>query len=271
MHAGKQEPKRRGESPYHSRAVTRALRILKSFSPDDYELSIADLHDRLGIPKSTLVRLLQCMADEGFIEYDSETSKYRLGIKLFELGSLYERTRIMNIGALARPYMEELVNAYRLSANLAIRESDEIVYIAVVEPTGALRMAYSVGDRFGLHHTALGKVLLAFLNEEARRSLVERLGFEELTPNTISSEGEFLEELAWVRDHGYALDEEESLPGQRCIAAPIRNAERVMAALSVSGSTLAIPVGSIEEIAADLTEKARLISLRLGWEPSEAD
>ena len=72
---------RRGESTYHTRAVSRALQILSCFSVKDFELSVGDLHDKLGVHKSTLVRLLQSLAEEGFIEQNPLTDKYRLGIK----------------------------------------------------------------------------------------------------------------------------------------------------------------------------------------------
>lgn len=262
------ETKRRGESPYHSRAVSRALNILKSFTVDDFELSIADLHDRLGIPKSTLVRLLLCMADEGFIEHNEQTSKYRLGVKLFELGSLYERTRVMNVRMLARPHMQELVDRYRLSSNLAIRDSAEIVYIGVAEPVGTqMRIAYSVGDRFGLHHTALGKALLAFMGEGERDALLEKIDMEPLTPNTIDSVEKLKEELARVRERGYAVDDQESLPGLRCVAAPIRSLDGVMAAMSVSGSILEIADEREEQITADVMDCAKRISVKLGARP----
>ena len=262
------ETKRRGESPYHSRAVSRALNILKSFTIDDFELSIADLNARLGIPKSTLVRLLQCMADEGFIEHNEQTSKYRLGVKLFELGSLYERTRVMNVGMLARPYMQELVDRYRLSSNLAIRNGGEIVYVAVAEPVGTqMRMAYSVGDRFGLHHTALGKALIAYMEEDACEELLEKIDMEPLTPNTIVSVEKLKEELERVREQGYAVDDQESLPGLRCLAAPIWSGDGVMAAMSVSGSILEIAGERKEEIVTDVIDCAERVSIKLGGEP----
>jgi len=268
MNSEPAERKRRGESPYHSRAVSRALSILKSFTIDDFELSIADLHARLGIPKSTLVRLLQCMAEEGFVEHNERTSRYRLGIKLFELGRLYERTRVMNVSVLARPHMQELVDRYGLSTNLAIRDSKEIVYVGVTEPAGTqMRMAYAVGDRFGLHHTALGKALVAFLDEGERDALLEKIDMEPLTPNTIVSAEELEEELERVRTLGYAVDDEESLPGLRCVAAPIWSVDGVLAALSVSGSTLKVAGELKEQIAVDVMDSAHQISFKLGGEP----
>jgi IclR family acetate operon transcriptional repressor len=267
MHPKTEKTERRGESRYHSRAVSRSLRILKSFTLDDFELSVGDLHHRLGIPKSTLVRLLQCMADEGFVEHNPETSKYRLGIKLFELGSLYEKTRVMNVGALSWPYMQELVEEFDLSSNLAIRAGQEIVYVRVAEPRGRqMRMAYSMGDRFGLHHTALGKAMMAFMPEDERKSLVESLDLKPLTPKTICTVEELRDEFKDIRECGYAVDDEESLPGLRCVASPIWGADGVMAALSLSGSTLEVSGDTIETIADAVKETTRAISARLGGE-----
>jgi IclR family acetate operon transcriptional repressor len=254
-----------GETTYHTRAVSRALRILSAFSVQDFELSVADLHEKLGIHKSTLVRLLQSMVAEGFIEQNPENGEYRLGIKTFEIGSLYSRTRMMNIGALARPPLQRLSSQLALSANLAIRDGGEIIYVENIEPVGMpMRVAYSAGDRFGVHHTALGKAIIAFLPDEQRKNLLDKLELTPLTPHTLCTVEDLAEELERVRERGYAVDDEESLPGLRCIGAPIWNDKRVVAALSASGSTLVVTKERLEEIGARVIQTAREISAQLG-------
>jgi DNA-binding IclR family transcriptional regulator len=208
------------------------------------------------------------MADERFIEHNPETGKYRLGIRMFEIGSLYQRTRMMNIGPLARPLMERLSAEFGVSVNLAVRDGAEIVYVETVEPEGTpVRIAYSVGDRFGVHHTSLGKAILAFLPAEELEALLVKLKLDSLTPRTITEVETLREELQKVRECGYALDDEESLPGLRCVGAPIWNSQKVVAALSVSGSTLEVTEERLEEIAARLMVTAREISAQLGATP----
>jgi len=261
----------RGASTYHTRAVSRALQILSSFTVQEFEMSVADLHEKLGIHKSTLVRLLQSMAAEGLIEQNPETGEYRLGIKTFEIGSLYSRTRMMNIGVLARPPMQRMSSRLSLSANLAIRDGTEIVYVETIEPVGSpLRVAYSAGDRFGVHHTALGKALIAFLPGEQLENLLAELELKPLTPHTITSAEDLVTELEQVRERGYAVDDEESLPGLRCVSAPIWNDNRVVAALSASGSTLLVTKDRVDEIAGAVIDAAREISTQLGGAPPRA-
>jgi len=261
---------RRGESTYHTRAVTRALHILTSFTVNDLELSVADLHDKLGIHKSTLVRLLKCMAEEGFIEQNPETDKYRLGIKTFEIGSLYYRSRMKHIEAIARPFMQQLVDQFSISANLAIREGREIVYIEAVEPRGSpLRVAYSTGDRFGVHHTALGKAIIAYLPSDELKDLLKN-GLSALTPRTITTVEGLVEELEKVRRRGFAVDNEESLPGLRCVGAAIWDSDGVVASLSASGSTLTVTEERVEEIAVGVLEAADSISAQLGGIPQRS-
>ncbi len=263
------ESQRRGESTYHTQAVSRALKILTCFSVKKFELSVADLHAQLGIHKSTLVRLLQGLAEEGFIEQNPVTGGYRLGIKTFEIGSICHRTRIMNIGPVSRPAMQQLVSKYNLSANLAIRAGSEIVYVETVEPVGPpLRIAYSVGDRFGVHHTSLGKALLAFLPPEELEEVLAGIHLARLTPRTVTTVEQLVEELAQVRECGYAVDDEESLPGQRCIGAPIWDNSRVVAAVSASGSTLLVTEEQIGEIGAAVIEVANAVSAQLGGPPT---
>jgi IclR family acetate operon transcriptional repressor len=265
METNENKNQRRGEASYYTRAVSRALRILGAFTVQNFQLSVAELHEELQIPKSTLVRLLQCMADEGFIEQDSETGEYRLGIRTFEIGSIYQRTHMMNVGALARPAMERLSAKYNVSANLAILDGDEIVYVENVEPVGSpMRLAYSVGDRFGVHHTALGKAMVAFLPEEEREALLQDAKLRALTPRTITTIPDLRKELTSVREAGYAVDDEESLPGLRCVGAPIWNSEGIVAGLSASGSTLSVSRERVAEIAEAVMETARGISAQLG-------
>lgn len=259
----------RVETTYHTRAVSRAMQILSSFTVQDFELSVADLHEKLGIHKSTLVRLLQSMVAERFIEQNPETGEYRLGIKTFEIGSLYSRTRMLNIGALAHPPMQRLSSKLALSSNLAVRDGAEIIYVETVEPVGRpMRVAYSAGDRFGVHHTALGKAIIAFLPGEQLENLLEELELTPLTPNTIRTADDLATELARVRELGYAVDDEESLPGLRCIGAPVRNGKRVVAALSASGSTLLVTKERVDEIASEVIKAAWEISTQLGAVPS---
>lgn len=258
----------RGESTYHTRAVSRAFQILNSFSIRDFELSVGELHEKLGIHKSTLVRLLQSMAAEGFIDQNPQTGNYRLGIRTFELGSLYHRTRMLNIGSLARPLMERLAAGFNLSTNLAVRDGQEIIYVETVEPTGSpMRVSYGAGDRFGVHHTALGKAIIAFLPEDRLNALLVESDLIPLTPSTIVSMDELAKELGEVRALGYAVDDEESLPGLRCVSAPVWDSERVVAALSASGSTLLVTKERVGEIADEVMAVARELSAQLGGEP----
>jgi DNA-binding IclR family transcriptional regulator len=259
---------RRGESTYHTRAVSRALQILSCFSVKDFELSVGDLHDKLGVHKSTLVRLLQSLAEEGFIEQNPLTDKYRLGIKTFEIGSMCHRTRLVNIGALARPVMQQVTAHFGLSTNLAIRDRQEIVYVETVEPNNTpLRLAYSAGDRFGIHHTALGKAMIAFLPSAELEVVLDGLELKALTPRTITTPEQLIQELWEVKERGYAVDDEESLPGLRCVAAPIWDNSGVVASLSASGSTLIVTQQRVDEIGARVIAAARSISAQLGGSP----
>jgi IclR family KDG regulon transcriptional repressor len=269
MQGEQKETKRRGESTYHTRAVSRALQILDCFSVKDFELSVGDLHDKLGVHKSTLVRLLHSLAEERFIEQNPETDKYRLGIKTFEIGSVCLRTRMLNISALGRPTMLAVANEFLVSTNLAIRDGREIVYVDTVEPRDApMRVVYSSGDRFGVHHTSLGKAMIAFLPSEELEELIEGLPLPALTPRTITSPEHLAHELNLIRERGYAVDDEESLPGLRCVGAPIWSDQNVVAALSASGSTLLVTTERTEEIGARVIAAARDITVQLGGGPT---
>jgi len=125
-----------------------------------------------------------------------------------------------------------------------------------------------VGDRFGLHHTSLGKAMIAFLPDEELSELVERIEFTTLTPRTLSTANELLSDLKKVRERGFAVDDEESMPGLRCVGAPIWSKGGIVAALSASGSTLIVTKERTEEIAGTVVEAANQISVQLGGVPT---
>jgi DNA-binding IclR family transcriptional regulator len=272
--AGPKERKQRGgggeagdkQSQYQIRAVERALQVLASFTPQEPELTLARLAEKTGLHKATILRLLRSLESMGFIRQGPRAS-YLLGMKVFELGSVYYITEL-HVERVARPWMERLTDRWQLTANLAVLEEGELVYIAIVEPRRALRVQFSVGMRFPVPPTALGKAILAGLDESLVDSVVARHGLPQRTPKSITTVDELKRRLAEVRERGYAVDEQESILNVRCVACPIHNfSGRPIAAMSLSGSILDLTEELIPVIAADLREACAAISQTLGAEP----
>jgi IclR family KDG regulon transcriptional repressor len=239
-------------------SVANAIRLIKVFSDDDYEIGISDLGKRLLLPKSTVHRL----------EQNPENGKYRLGLVIFELGSLVRRK--MDFSSEAKPFLMELREKTGESVHLAILDYTSIVYINSLESKQAIRMSLDVGMRKPAWTTAAGKVMLAFQPVEGLNRLLAA-GLQERTANTIVDPDAFRQELATIRTRGYAIADEENELGVRSLAAPVRDHfGSVIAATSLAGPAQRLTKKVLTAFAPDVVAAADAISARLGYQARRA-
>ena len=245
-------------------SVANALRLVKAFSEDHYEIGISDLAKRLGLAKSTVHRLASTLLEQGMLEQNAGDGKYRLGLALFELGTLVRRK--MDFTVEARPFLRMLMEKTGETVHLAILDRDSVLYIITHESKQALRMGSKVGTRAPVHSTAVGKALLAFQPEEEIARLIAR-GLPPSTTSTIVDGKALQRELAQVRARNYAVDDEESELGLRAIAAPIRgDSGNVVAAISIAGPVHRMTKKALLGWARELVGAADAVSQRLGWQ-----
>ena len=245
-------------------SVANSLRLIKTFSEDHYEIGISDLAKRLGLAKSTVHRLASTLLDQGMLEQNAGDGKYRLGLTLFELGTLVRRK--MDFTAEARPFLRALMEKTGETVHLAILDHDSVLYVITHESKQALRMGSKVGTRVPVHCTAVGKALLAFQPEGEVARIIAR-GLPASTPNTIVDPLALQRELASVRARSYATDDEESEVGLRSIAAAIRgDSGNVIAAISIAGPVHRMTSRTLLGWARELVEAADSVSQRLGWQ-----
>src|SRR3982751_116952 len=171
-------------------SVANSIRVLTSFSGQEDIFGITVLANRLGLAKSTVHRLAATLTGAGFLEQNSDTGKYRLGLALFELGALVRRR--MDVANEARPQLRELLEKTGETVQLGIVDHHSVLYVYEMESRRAIRMAAAVGARAPLHCTAVGKVLLAAQPEEYVRQVLD-LGLKAYTPKTIVKREELLE------------------------------------------------------------------------------
>ena len=249
-------------------SVANSLRLIRAFSEDQYEIGISDLAKRLGLAKSTVHRLASTLLDQGMLEQNAGDGKYRLGLALFELGTLVRRK--MDFTMEARPFLRTLMEKTGETVHLAILDHDSVLYIITHESKQALRMGSKVGTRVPVHSTAVGKALLAFQPEEEIARIIAR-GLPAGTPNTLVDGRSLLRELELVRTRSYAMDDEESEVGLRSIAAPIRNdSGSVIAAISIAGPVHRMTKKMLLGWVRELVAAADAVSQRLGWSRSPA-
>ena len=243
-------------------SVKNALKVLDAFSADQPELTLTEVSRLLDSHKSSVFRILTTLASEGFVEKNPVSNKYRLGLKVLDLAN-----RVMgryDLRDLAGPYMEELARNLGEIIHLSILDKNEIVYLEKKGEGQVLTVATKVGGRNPAHASAMGKVLLSGLSQGELDNVLAMEPLAGFTPNTITEIPELIEELEKTRRRGFAIDNEETFPGIRCVAAPIRGrGGGIVAAISVTVPTQRMGQERMDQITKQIKETAHLISERM--------
>ncbi len=245
-------------------SVNRALTILEVLSDYSEGLGLTEISEKIGLHKSTVYRLLSTLIYKEYVTQDPKTNKYRITLKLFELGN--KRVEDMDLLTASRIYSEELMKSVNEVVHLVVREGNDIVYLDKVEADNTIQMASKVGKRSPLYCTSVGKAILAHLPEDEVEEIWKTSRIEKLTEFTITDFDRLKKELDIVRQKGYAIDNEENEMGVRCIGAPIFNRRgEVEGAISISGPTTRVTEDKVEEFAREVVKYSKLISRELGY------
>ncbi len=245
-----------------SSTVTNALHVLNQFSYADRVLGPSELARRLGLAKSVVHRLLVTLTAEGYLE-QMEGGRYRLGIRLYELGSLVIHG--VELREVAHPVLEHLRNATNETVHLAVLDGTEVIYLDRMESQATLRMFSRIGTRMPAHATSSGKSILAFSPDEVVRAVLAGK-LRRIAPRTITSRAALLRALEQVREQGYAVSIEESELGASSVGAPIFGHDgEVIAALSVAGPSPRLTPEAIPRVARLATSAAAEISRGMGY------
>lgn len=245
-------------------SVRNAARLLKEFSYGSREIGVTELSRRLGIGKSTAHRLLHTLTEERLLERDPYTGAYRLGLAMYELGSVVSAHT--DIHEACSPVIDQLRNATRETVQVAVLDGREVVYVERRESPQTIRLFGRVGHRNDAHCTSTGKVLLAFLPPERLETLLAGWTLPAQTPFTITDMDRLRTELEAVRRRGWAEQVNETEMGAASISAPVRNGlGDVVAALSVAGPVQRLQGESLKRFAKPMLEAAVAISRRMGF------
>ena len=239
-----------------SQTVDRALSILPLLAEGPADLG--QVADRLGVHKSTALRLLRTLHEHGMV-YRQSDQRYRLGARLIALAQ--EAMENLDIREIAHPHLVRLNESCGHTVHLAVYEDDEVLYIDKVESRYPVRMYSRIGKPVALTVAAVAKLLLADLPEAERWALAGTLEYPLYTARSTPDAPAFLEELARVREQGWAVDlggHEESI---NCIAAPVRGADgRVVAAMSVSAPNVVVTAEELLTLLPQLRRTADAVS-----------
>ncbi len=246
-----------------TQSVSRIASILRCFTKSDSDLGVMQISRETGLHKSTTSRLLSALRQEGFVEKNAETGKYRLGLGLVTLaGAVLER---QDLRQAAQEYLRTLAEFTQETINISILDGDECINIETVRSPQSIRYAGQLGRRTPLHSTSTGKVLLTHMTPEQRQKILSQ-PLDAYTQHTVTDPIALRVALAEICDQEYAISNEEFEQGLVAIAAPIRDLTgKVIAALSISGPTYRMNADILTEFIAPLLDAAQNISRQLGY------
>ena len=269
--------RRRGRAPRqapregsrHVQSLTRGLTLLERLSEERHGISLTDLAHRVGLAPSTTHRLLKSLEKMRFVRQDEERGRWYVGVRAFSVGTAFLRDR--DFVTVARRFMRRLMEESGESANLALLDAGEVVFVSQVECRQMMRALAPPGGRIGAHCSGVGKALLAALPDSEVAQILHRRGLPRLTANTIDTPARLRRELALTRGRGYALDDEAQAVGLRCVAAPIYDEYgEPLAAISLSGPKARVTDERIPALAGLVKRVAAEITAALGGRAPDA-
>lgn len=247
--------------------VKKAFDILFLLARSD-SMGISEISSGLGIPKSSAHSIIMTMLENGILQRNPETRRVHLGPRLIELGN--DAQTHLDLVRIANPLIRQLNEQTDETVHLTILDRDEVLYVDCVESKKRLRTYSVIGVRAPLYCTSVGKAILAFQPIDEVERIIDTYGLPPVTTNTITDRESLLEDLAKIRQRGYAIDDREHEEHLRCIGAPIRDARgTVFASISISGPEQRITYDAIPHLAEYVVTVAQTLSSRLGNRKTE--
>jgi IclR family pca regulon transcriptional regulator len=242
--------------------LRRGFAVIRAFSADARELTIADVAVRTGLPRAVARRYLFTLEELGCVVHSG--SLFKLTPRLLDLGFTYLST--VQVANFAQPFMERVVTKLHESSSIGVLDGHDCVYVARVPAKRIMSINLAVGSRLPAHATSMGKVLLAYLAPDRLDAYFASGPLPRLTKKTICDEAALRKTLDDVRARGWALSDQETEVGVRAVAAPIFDRmHQVHAALNVGSQTSRVPMRTLtREYLPVVLDAAQTISRVLG-------
>ena len=246
-----------------NRTLLRAIDILDLLSKNKDGYTLAQLSTLLDSPKSSVFDIMKTLVYKNMVTEENNlgNTRYKIGLQSFLIGSSFLRD--FDIVNIARNDLTELAEKLNGTTFMAVLDDYKVTYIYKYESHNSVITTANIGTKNPLHSTGLGKVLIAFLNENNFREALKTIDYEAYTPYTITSPEKYIEEIQKTRRLGYAVDNRENSLYQFCAAAPIRDySGQVIAAISCTG--LYEEFINFNDLGLVVKETADKISAKLG-------
>jgi IclR family acetate operon transcriptional repressor len=246
--------------------LLRALWLLEILAEDDKGYRLIDLSERTGLPASTVHRLLTTLEQKRFVCFQRERALWYIGAQCFSVGAVFGGRR--QLTEIATPAMRRLRDFSGETVQLGCVDEQDMLLLLQVQSREMMHAAACPGDRSPLACSAMGKAVLAAMSDTEISAFVQHAGLQQRTPQSIARPTALHSELEEVRRVGYAIDDEETSSGVRCVAAAILDELSMpVAALAIVGSTLRVTMQRMEELGRSAVLAAREISVAFGGRP----
>jgi len=242
-----------------TQTITRTLAVLDLLRDSRHDLGISDIAQRLSLSGSTVHRIVRALVESNYLAQNHETERYYLGRAAVLLGqAANDRLGLQR----AQVVLDRLRDETGESVNLGARDRDDMVILIRAESPHPLRFSQEPGSRLPVYATSMGKAWLSHCEvtiEEGVDSIETLL--RPLTSKTISSKADLLHDLRKIRKRGYSIDDEEAVPGVRCIAAPVLSLEgSLLAAVAIQSPAVRMPRKRLATLAPIIRAAAEEVS-----------
>jgi DNA-binding IclR family transcriptional regulator len=253
-----------GDSKYTLRTLRKGLALLEVLAESGEDLALTELADRLDESATVVFRILKTLEAGDYVRQDPETRRYRVSLRLWELGARALSGAGHRLIDVAHPVLKWLTAVTGETSALAVLRETDSLYLDLVDGSEPLRVYAEPGQRAPIYATASGKAMLAHAEPELVRRVV-RTGMKRLTPSTITGESELRRRLAEIRRTGLAINRGERRADIAAVAAPIFNARReCVAAVSISGPVPRFQGENLEALKRHVRKASEEISAKLG-------
>lgn len=245
------------------RSLSKAIELLDILSSENGSITLSEISNRTGYPKSTVHALLSTMRDKGLIKQMSNGS-YTLGIKLFEYGCAVSRS--FDITALSRPYLEKLSRLTQSSAVISMFDNSNVVSFDYFQNSSGIQITPEIGSALPLHATSQGKLYLSTLKDSEIDKLLKRKKLIPYTPHTLIDISSLKNNIKTIRLNGYAIEDGEYKIGLRSVCAPVYDSGGdAKYALGIIGFFRRIESEDFSNAIKHTKEQAYNLSLALGY------
>jgi len=243
---------------YLAPSVKKAFKILQTIADSPSGLGVSELSKRLNMGKSTVHGITMGLEALGVLVRDPVQKKFNLGYTLLELSRRsYARMELRDV---ARGPMERLMEKVGETVFLGIMNGDHATISDVVESHNEMKITSPPGTRLPLLAGATGKVFLSQVEEKKAKEIIQKMGLVRFTSKSILDQKKFLKEVEETKKRGYAVDDEEYMPGVRAIAAPIQTASPPLAAIWVVGFTSSLNDQKMERVILEIRNTTQEIT-----------